>query len=49
MLCKEGKALTFILKLGRYLKHLGYEVNYVRNFTDVDDKVSLIDLEHLKM
>ena len=23
----------------RYLKHLGYEVTYVRNFTDVDDKV----------
>ncbi|KAL5703920.1 cysteine--tRNA ligase [Ranunculus cassubicifolius] len=25
--------------LHRYLKHLGYEVNYVRNFTDVDDKI----------
>ncbi|MED6182493.1 hypothetical protein PIB30_028873, partial [Stylosanthes scabra] len=24
--------------LFRYLKHLGYEVSYVRNFTDVDDK-----------
>ncbi|KAE8637532.1 hypothetical protein CSA_022906, partial [Cucumis sativus] len=24
--------------LYRYLKHLGYEVTYVRNFTDVDDK-----------
>ncbi|XP_057511785.1 cysteine--tRNA ligase, chloroplastic/mitochondrial isoform X2 [Actinidia eriantha] len=24
---------------GRYLRHLGYEVNYVRNFTDVDDKI----------
>ncbi|XP_039045591.1 cysteine--tRNA ligase, chloroplastic/mitochondrial-like isoform X2 [Hibiscus syriacus] len=24
---------------GRYLKHLGYEVCYVRNFTDVDDKI----------
>ncbi|XP_022881734.1 cysteine--tRNA ligase, chloroplastic/mitochondrial-like isoform X2 [Olea europaea var. sylvestris] len=23
----------------RYLKYLGYEVNYVRNFTDVDDKI----------
>ncbi len=23
----------------RYLKHLGYEVNYVRNFTDIDDKI----------
>nr|XP_011459162.1 PREDICTED: cysteine--tRNA ligase, cytoplasmic-like isoform X3 [Fragaria vesca subsp. vesca] len=26
--------------LYRYLRHLGYEVTYVRNFTDVDDKVS---------
>ncbi|KAK2972916.1 hypothetical protein RJ640_026668 [Escallonia rubra] len=25
--------------LFRYLKHLGYEVVYVRNFTDVDDKI----------
>ncbi|GFQ00449.1 cysteine--tRNA ligase [Phtheirospermum japonicum] len=25
--------------LFRYLKYLGYEVNYVRNFTDVDDKI----------
>ncbi|XP_065849426.1 cysteine--tRNA ligase, chloroplastic/mitochondrial isoform X1 [Euphorbia lathyris] len=25
--------------LYRYLRHLGYEVYYVRNFTDVDDKI----------
>ncbi|KAK7280457.1 hypothetical protein RJT34_25521 [Clitoria ternatea] len=25
--------------LFRYLKHLGYEVTFVRNFTDVDDKI----------
>ncbi|CAK7353778.1 unnamed protein product [Dovyalis caffra] len=25
--------------LSRYLKHLGYDVCYVRNFTDVDDKI----------
>ncbi|XP_065858351.1 cysteine--tRNA ligase 2, cytoplasmic-like [Euphorbia lathyris] len=25
--------------LFRYLKHLGYEVTYVRNFTDIDDKI----------
>ncbi|KAK9058828.1 hypothetical protein SSX86_023671 [Deinandra increscens subsp. villosa] len=25
--------------LFRYLKHLGYKVRYVRNFTDVDDKI----------
>ncbi|KAL3650686.1 hypothetical protein CASFOL_007089 [Castilleja foliolosa] len=28
-----------VLFSGRYLKYLGYEVNYVRNFTDVDDKI----------
>lgn len=33
--------LIFDWELGRYLKHLGYEVSYVRNFTDVDDKVRL--------
>ncbi|KAL9317150.1 hypothetical protein ACSQ67_013667 [Phaseolus vulgaris] len=26
--------------LTRYLRHLGYEVTYVRNFTDVDDKIA---------
>ncbi|KAI9127285.1 hypothetical protein K1719_001844 [Acacia pycnantha] len=25
--------------LYRYLQHLGYEVTYVRNFIDVDDKI----------
>ncbi|URD74012.1 Cysteinyl-tRNA synthetase [Musa troglodytarum] len=25
--------------MNRYLKHLGYEVKYVRNFTDIDDKI----------
>ncbi|CAH2059945.1 unnamed protein product [Thlaspi arvense] len=30
--------VTFDVLL-RYLKHLGYEVSYVRNFTDVDDKI----------
>nr|XP_019069190.1 cysteine--tRNA ligase, chloroplastic/mitochondrial isoform X3 [Solanum lycopersicum] len=25
--------------IGRYLNYLGYEVKYVRNFTDVDDKI----------
>ncbi|KAF9610309.1 hypothetical protein IFM89_021979 [Coptis chinensis] len=27
--------------LYRYLQYLGYEVTYVRNFTDVDDKIIL--------
>ena len=32
--------LSLCWNASRYLKHLGYEVLYVRNFTDVDDKVS---------
>ncbi|CAM8947564.1 unnamed protein product [Rhodiola kirilowii] len=36
-------AVTFDV-LYRYLLHLGYEVTYVRNFTDVDDKVRFFAL-----
>ncbi len=25
--------------LFRYLRHIGYDVDYVRNFTDIDDKI----------
>lgn len=32
--------VTFDVLL-RYLKHLGFDVHYVRNFTDVDDKDKL--------
>lgn len=28
------------VKFDRYLQYLGYDVCYVRNFTDIDDKVS---------
>uniref|UniRef100_A0A803QA86 Cysteinyl-tRNA synthetase class Ia DALR domain-containing protein n=1 Tax=Cannabis sativa TaxID=3483 RepID=A0A803QA86_CANSA len=31
--------------LYRYLKHLGYQVCYVRNFTDVDDKTSFQNMD----
>ncbi|KAL9427079.1 hypothetical protein AB3S75_033798 [Citrus x aurantiifolia] len=31
-------AISFDI-LCRYLKHLKYEVTYVRNFTDIDDKI----------
>lgn len=30
--------------LRRYLEYKGYDVNYVSNFTDVDDKLSLIHI-----
>ena len=32
-------AIVFDILVYRYLQHLGYEVNYVRNFTDIDDKI----------
>lgn len=36
-----GNARPFIVfdVLRRYLKHLGYEVKFVQNFTDIDDKL----------
>ncbi len=36
-----GHARTLIAfdAVVRYLRHLGYQVNYVRNFTDIDDKI----------
>ncbi len=36
-----GNARPFVVfdTLRRYLKYLGYNVNYVQNFTDVDDKI----------
>ncbi len=39
--CHIGHARSAIVfdVVYRYLRHLGYEVTYVRNFTDVDDKI----------
>lgn len=40
-LCHMGHARTYLSfdTMVRYLRHLGYKVNYVRNITDVDDKI----------
>lgn len=40
-LCHMGHARTYLSfdLMVRYLRHRGYEVNYVRNITDVDDKI----------
>ena len=40
-LCHMGHARTYLSfdTMVRYLRHCGYEVNYVRNITDVDDKI----------
>ncbi len=40
-LCHIGHGRTFVAfdAITRYLRYLGYDVNYVRNVTDVDDKI----------
>jgi cysteinyl-tRNA synthetase len=40
-LCHIGHARSSVVfdVLVRYLRHLGFEVTFVRNFTDVDDKI----------
>ncbi len=39
--CHVGHARTYVSfdVMNRYLRYLGYEVTYVRNITDVDDKI----------
>ena len=39
--CHLGHAMSYVIfdVLRRYLEHLGYEVDHVQNFTDVDDKI----------
>jgi cysteinyl-tRNA synthetase len=40
-LCHLGHARVMVVfdVVYRYLRHLGYEVTYVRNITDIDDKI----------
>jgi cysteinyl-tRNA synthetase len=35
----HGRSLIVFDVFRRYLEHLGYKVKFVRNFTDVDDKI----------
>lgn len=35
----HGRSAVVFDVMFRYLRHLGFEVTYVRNFTDVDDKI----------
>src|ERR1700733_3982556 len=39
--CHIGHGRIFVMfdVIVRFLEHLGYEVNYVRNITDIDDKI----------
>ncbi|UPT14816.1 cysteine--tRNA ligase [Buchnera aphidicola] len=45
--CHIGHARTFIVfdMIVRYLKFLGFKVKYVRNITDIDDKIILKSLK----
>lgn len=40
-LCHIGHGRTFVCfdMIARYLRYLGYQLNYIRNITDVDDKI----------
>lgn len=40
-LCHIGHARTFVVfdMVANYLRHLGYALHYVRNVTDIDDKI----------
>ncbi|MGG6195069.1 cysteine--tRNA ligase [Pantoea allii] len=40
-LCHIGHGRTFVAfdVVSRYLRYVGYDVNYVRNITDIDDKI----------
>ena len=35
----HARVFVFFDVVQRFLRHLGYDVNYVRNHTDVDDKI----------
>ncbi|NNH90055.1 cysteine--tRNA ligase [Pasteurella multocida] len=47
-LCHVGHGRTFVCfdVIARYLRYLGYDLTYVRNITDVDDKISKRALEN---
>ncbi|WP_075180533.1 cysteine--tRNA ligase [Pantoea sp. 1.19] len=47
-LCHIGHGRTFVAfdVVSRYLRYAGYQVNYVRNITDIDDKIIKRANEH---
>lgn len=46
-LCHIGHARTFVVfdMIVRYLRTIGFQVNYIRNITDIDDKIILKSLK----
>ena len=49
--CHLGHARAYVAfdVLARYLKYLGYKLNYVRNITDVEDKIIKKVIENLSL
>ncbi|WWO99057.1 MAG: cysteine--tRNA ligase [Candidatus Dasytiphilus stammeri] len=47
-LCHIGHSRTFIVFdiIARYLRYCGYKLKYVRNITDIDDKIIKISIEN---
>ncbi|UDG80789.1 Cysteine--tRNA ligase [Candidatus Hartigia pinicola] len=47
-LCHIGHGRTFVVfdAISRYLRYLGYNLHYVRNVTDIDDKIIKRAAEH---
>ncbi|MDH3859633.1 MAG: class I tRNA ligase family protein, partial [Gammaproteobacteria bacterium] len=48
--CHIGHARVLVVfdLVYRFLKHLGYEVTYVRNITDIDDKIIIRAQENVE-
>lgn len=47
-LCHIGHARTFIVfdMINRYLRYIGYKITYIRNITDIDDKIIKKSIEN---
>ena len=47
--CHLGHARAFLAfdLIVRYMRHIGLEVNYIRNVTDIDDKIIKLSLIHI--
>jgi cysteinyl-tRNA synthetase len=41
----HARTYTFYDVVARYLSHLGFEVNYVMNVTDIDDRITMVAKE----
>ncbi|WP_343152580.1 cysteine--tRNA ligase [Buchnera aphidicola] len=46
--CHIGHGRTFVIFdiVSRYFRHIGYKTNYVRNITDIDDKIISLSIKN---